>query len=426
MDNGIILPADCLGFYSIPLDDGCILTEAWLNEHSDFRRPVRPYLYVTIFKTGFDHGILVYKVIVERDTPAQLVYMIVKDEKLLVTCNAGTNESFLSRHAYFALHRGMNYHHQNDFSRYNWFDFFEKGKKKSKYLDVICDRQGLDINLKKKYHNFWRRGNKLFCFKEGEELSERQLPVEPYPNKPDPVDNEVLGYFITAPIWGNYCEHIPILVPYIGQLNKGGKDIRTYTRMLGPDDVDGPLWTERQWVLNIICFHMADIAWLAEQKVWCNKISSEAEEIASRRAQIFTLWHEVWPYLATMLFIKFYGSTDRGLLRGKPNKRNVDRAVLSDQSPKICFKLRDCKQYYELLMFVKVGKRVFTPSKFSGIFFVRSDNEPDKYYLWDSIQDVRLAAFFGIYNYGFLVLRCHFNGVFASFIERLSVQYEFL
>ncbi|WP_316832273.1 hypothetical protein [Pedobacter aquatilis] len=122
-----MLPADCLGFYAIPLDNGCVLTEAGLNEHSDFRRPARPYLYVTVSKTGFDGGILVLKVVVGRNTPVQLVYVIVRERQLLVTCNAGTDEGFLSRHVYFALHEGMNHHRKNNFSRYNWFDFFERG-----------------------------------------------------------------------------------------------------------------------------------------------------------------------------------------------------------------------------------------------------------------------------------------------------------
>ncbi len=298
------------------------------------------------------------------------------------------------------------------------------GKKKSKYLNVICDREGLDINVKQRYGEFWRKGDELFSFKAGEERSERQLPVEPCMDKPDPAEGEVLGYFIAVPIWGIYCEHIPILVPYTGQLNKAGTDIRNYSNMPGPDDINGPLWTERQWLLNVICFEMEGIAWLADKKVWCNKIYSDREVVASRQAQIFTLWHQVWPYLVSMPFTKFYGSIDRGLLRGKPCKRHVSAAMLHDDRPEICFKLCDCKDYYALLMLVRVGKRVFKPSEFTGLFFTASEKQPDEYYLWDCIQDVRVAAFFKDFGYGFSILKCHYEGDFAVFFERLREGYE--
>lgn len=140
MTKILILPLDCLGYHRLSLvPNSCRLSLATLNEHSNYSYTRKPNLYSSMIETGFEGGILTIRLVLKRDTPAQLVYICLSNGALGVTCNAGTDEHFLSRHAYMALYRFIGYGYKDaDFTDYDWYDFFEEAKKKSKHLDLIC------------------------------------------------------------------------------------------------------------------------------------------------------------------------------------------------------------------------------------------------------------------------------------------------
>ncbi|WP_316799504.1 hypothetical protein [Pedobacter frigidisoli] len=427
MNNEIKLPPDCLGFYCIPLDEeSCSLSLEVLNQHSEFRDCKDPFLLFFVRHKGFDYSLVKLTVEIEQEKKPKLVYLAIKDRRMYVTCNSGTNSSFLSRHAYFAVYDTMSYCDPKPFGEYDWYDFFEAGKKKSKYLNVICDRRGLTIDLRKKYKKFWKKGDRLFEFRASDEKSERKPELPVNLNKTGDSEQLILGYLCCTSNWWGACVHLPILVPYRGQLNKARTNVHMFIKMLGPEDVEESSLTEEQKNLNAICLQMEEIAWLADRKAWVNEITASPDEIKSKHRELFTLWHAAWPYLAVQRFLRLYYTVHKELLRMKPVKSEIRPLKISTARPQIFFILKDCGEYFELRLRVKIGKKIISIVHWYEDLFLSADDCYFEYYLFDSYQDLQLAKFFKSYSHRFSVLKTHYDGAFAAFVQKLRERYEFL
>lgn len=431
MARALFLPADCLGYYHIPLNaDSCKLSLLTLNQHSDFRRPLkRPYLYCDIVEVGFDFGLLTLRVQVERDSPFQLVYICVNKGYLSVTCNAGTDASFLSKHAYMALHNFLFYRSEADFERYNWYDFFEEGKKKSKYLDVICDRRGLDIKPKDKYLKFWKPGHQLLQLHHKMPASLRSEQEVDQELMMHTNREEVFGYLLVDPM-SSYREfnHLPFLLPFVGVLNKAGTEVKRYLRVLTANAIADIEITPLQAELNAMAFEMEELAWaLVENRdgdLPNGGLLSTDRDTAQQ--QLLAYWHKALPLLCNQPYLAYYLSSSRRPINDKPRKANISKSHLSRATPKLCFTWRSKGTYFELRMKFKIGNQIYEPYPYHTLFFISPLVAPTTYYLLDQMQDVATVAFFYEYNCGFAVLKEHDDSVFEQFMESLRGCYEFI
>ena len=428
MTKKLIQPLNCLGYHRLPLaTNSCKLNLATLNEHSNYSYNRKPYLYSSITKTGFEGGILTICVVLKRGTPAQLVYICINDGALWVTCDAGTDEQFLSRHAYTALYRLIGYGDEDaDFKDYDWYDFFEEGKKKSKYLDVICDRAGLTIALKEKYGVFWKPSHLLFTFPAEKAVKKRQSKAFSYPKvKPQ----KPFGYLLAQPMFAyRHCNHLPMLLPYVGKFNNAGNSLKTFTKVLQRQDAVELEWSETQEQLNSIAFEMATIAWLPfkekEVALSAPMVVSSAE--IANTVMMFELWHKALPLLQGQNHLKHFFTVSRGPISGKPNRRDISNCVLPFDRPELCFTWRDKGAFYELQMKFKVGGTLIALHADYIVFFLRSLEDSAHLYLLNSLQDVAMVQFFYRYNYKISVLKTQLNRDFEGFLMELRAQYKFV
>ena len=424
-----MLPPNCLGYYRLPLAPNCCkLSLATLNQHSHFRNREKPYLYYDMRKEDFDHGILRLGVTVERETPKQLVYVCIRNGELWVTCNSGTDEHFLSRHAYMGLYSLMRYQYQDaDFEPYNWYDFFEEGKKKSKYLEVICDREGLTIALKEKYSPFWKAGQLLFEVPSaGTKMEKITQPILPVVLN---TDNKPFGYLLAEPLFAyRHCNHLPMLLPYIGVFNKAGNDIKSFTKVLQVHDELGLSLNEREEELNTIAFEMANVAWLPfrERTPALPEPFLPAAAELQKAELIFAFWRKALPLLQGQNYLRHYYSISRAPISGKPHLHKMSKCVISCAIPVICFSWRDRGMFYELRMKFKVGGKVMDFHHDYMVFFAKSVQDPTCFYLLNSLADVALLSFFYRYAYGISILKSHYNDDFKVFLTELRGRYGFV
>lgn len=427
MAKTLILPPATLGYYPLPLaGNGFTLLLTTLNQQSHYKYTPKPDAYLQATKVGFDYGLLTLKVVVGVDSPFKMVYIGLAHGALQVTCNAGTDTHFLSEYAYMALRHLMNFGHEVDLTCYNWFDFFEPGQKRSKYLDVICDRLGLTIALKAKYLTFWTPGTALVAL--------AAAPVkEPRLNAPPlalPVLKNALafGYLLADPCFVNgQCIHLPFLLPYLGIFNRAGTGVKAFKCLLGVNDSAGVELTERQVELNAIAFNMADIARKPHFKLrpGTKRMDSAEQPDLDTLQLVFKCWHHALPLLQGQPYLRFYlsGHIQPGYAR--PKWRNTAACNILFEVPKLCFSWRDKGAYYELRLRFKVGEVVFDPYMYAPVFFIRPATMPENFYLLDSLQDVDLVRFFYGYGYGLSILKVH-EEWFEVFLEGLKAGYEFL
>jgi hypothetical protein len=420
------LPAHTLGFYRLPLATGsCRLSMATLNQHSEFRYTGKPYLYHVVTKQGFEYGLLHLKVWVERETPAQLVYLCVVGTELWVACDAGTTEDYLSKHAYMALYSFMSYPYEGaNFEKYNWSDFFTPGQKKSKYLDVVCDRQGLDIELKEKYLSFWKPGHQLHTIATQQSNPMRRERKLVHTNNSS--REEAFGYLLADPIYPyRYCNHLPFLAPYVGSLNKPQTAMKNYSKLIAPVDAALLELSETQVELNAIAFAMAAIAWLPFREQYEKETATS--ELLEKTHQLFGYWHKALPLLQGQRYTAHYHTMDREPLAGKPLKRRINPCMLAFEAPKLCFTWRNKGDYFELSLRFKVNGQIFEPHEIHTLFFIRSAAVPTQFYLLDNLEDMALLQFFYLYKKcGLSVLKLHYAGAFERFLKTLKERYEFV
>lgn len=150
-------------FYKFPFENGNFkLTRVTLDSHSEFRKPNRTYLSVDAKMISFKDDILIFSVRIAGDEE-EFVFLKITQTHLLVTCSVDTDETYLSRYAYFLLDNYISYYHEKDFSEYYWPDFFDANTGKSKYLIIEKKGKSLSIKLKGKYWYFYKPGCLLYA-----------------------------------------------------------------------------------------------------------------------------------------------------------------------------------------------------------------------------------------------------------------------
>ena len=189
---------------------GGVLSQQVLEAHTVFRAGKNPYYMVDIKRLSFKHGLMKMRVQVENEKPV-LVYFNVAYDHLLVSCSVDTDASYLSRYVYRTL-RAMMWNGVCNFQEYYWPSCFDESTGKSKYLDIINDRYGFDIQLKEKFKGFFRPddlfpGLKARIVMEHEPINRVCIVSE--------LTTQGIGYCLAnTDLERYYFNHFPFLIPY--------------------------------------------------------------------------------------------------------------------------------------------------------------------------------------------------------------------
>jgi len=261
--------------FKLPFEaDTLKLTFDTLNNHSAFR--FTKGLTRMIRNVSFQNELLTIGIKIDNEKEER-VYLKVTNRELLISCSVDTDENYLSRYAYFALHKLMNINDYCNFERYYWPDFFTSKNGKSKYLSIINDRNGLDITFKPDY---------VFFFKPGQELKmptteiKFNRPLMVFMDKPFVIkqQNNGIGLCFADTFQKSWhSNHNPFLIPYSGILTQNQNAIKTFTSFVTSESNEAFLqFSPMQIELYKICVKMELLAPILKPNYNCTK-----EQIAS-------------------------------------------------------------------------------------------------------------------------------------------------
>lgn len=417
-----------IDFFHLPLEKGTvILSLETLNRHSAFRRTRKPFLYIKQRKISFQSEILTIGITLGEEKE-EMVYLQVKPTELLVSCSVDTNESYLSRYAYYALQDLMNHSGECDFKEFYWPDFFQTKTGKSKYLNVINDRWGMNVGLKAQYSYFYKPESKLYYpFKDN--LYPARTKRFPITQTDISASNCVIGYCLADTTFAPYRpNHYPFLISYLGKIGKNKETIKSYSYFIKDAEASAePQYSPIQIQLHPLLVKMKALAEM--QNTQFRHTKSEKQEIHNqnmkRRDQLFYLWQEAYPMLESQAYTHYFMTYGMKNLEPKPFKKYLIPCVFAKEIPEIYFQWLDKGDYYELKMRFRIGNKTLVPETENPVFFLRSLKEPMKLYLLGTLADYQLSAFFEARHFSICVLKKHYSTQFQDFISQLESLYEF-
>lgn len=428
MNKELKHPLSLLSFFRIPFEKGSLkLTIESLNKHSDFRRTERPYFCVSIRKIAYQNEILVIGVTLQ-DEAEEKVYLQVKATELRISCSVDTHENHLSRYAYFALNQLIYVYDHYDFEKYYWPDFFNQQTGKSKYLNVINDRSGLDVFLKPKYTTFYKPGQRLIFPIQEKLIKARQSLI--YPKESIYSDQGyTMGYCIADTLLRSWhSNHLPFLIPYSGLLTNNKDAVKGYVSFITEKSSLPPFdYTMTQHKLHNLCFKMMELAPIKSPVYKSTR--KEEEDVRKgnlrRRDKLFLLWQEALPLLECQLFTNHYHTYGMKNVVGKPRRKDMQVCTFSMSVPRICFLWQDKGEYYELSLRFKIDHRTLEPTGSNIPFFISAKADPKKFYLLENLTDFSVVAYFEKRNFHISVLKNHYKEYFQCFKEQLAKVYDF-
>lgn len=414
--------------FKLPLERGLLLTRDLLNCFSSIRRPNKPHLPVKIRNISYQQEVLLIGVSIANENEEH-VYIKVHLGYLMIACSVDTDESYLSRYAYYALDQLINSGKYFNFERFYWPDFFNAASGKSKYLDIINDRNGLDIFLKPKYSPFFKPGQQLYYPSNKSQRISRAMPPPAAANLISKQEISI-GYCLAdSYLRSIHSNHWPFLVPYTFLPIKSGEKIKNFLGFV-IEKADLPVlnYSAAQIALNGLSKQMMSLAPIVSASG--SNAESENEQIhyknLSKRDELFLLWQEALPALQTQQFTHHMESQGMINVKGKPMKMYMNACTFSAEIPKLGFSWRDKGEYFELKLLFKVKNKVLTPALLNTAFFINSSDDPMRFYLLDNLQDFYVMGLFNKYQNCMSVFKCQYEEHFKSFKEQLEKVYELL
>ncbi|KEO75193.1 hypothetical protein [Anditalea andensis] len=416
-------PLEAKTYYRLPLEIGtfCLLEET-LNAHSKYRKPLSHYRIETK-KLHFRNEILTLSVKLQ-DEPKMLVYLKVTEKELLVSCNFDTDQNYLSRYAYFTLLDRMRYDRKVCFEEYYWPDFFDSNTGRSKYLKIINDRRGLDIELKPKYPTFYKPGDPLLHLK-----NDGKVPIAKTNNKifieDLPHTDYAVGFCLAdTNLESFHSNHYPFLVPFHGILSKDRKNIKSFTSFHNDEsDMDNLTLSQKQNELSKICFKMRELAPIKNTSLCRFKFK---EDVIDKGKQLFKLWHEAYELILSQKHTYFFHTWGMVNVKGKPSRSWMKPCEFKNEVPQLAIRKIDKGEYYQIELLFRINGKLQAPEYPNLAFFIRPKDNWLKIYLLGDFNDYLLISFFAKTYFKLAVLKCHYRGEFKNFMESLSAQCEII
>ncbi len=394
-----------------------------LNSHSDFRSTKD--LSINIRKISYRNEWLTIGIKLDGEKEEK-VYLKATLKELLISCSVDTDEGYLSRYAYFAVHKLMYINDYYNFERYYWPDFFTLRNGGSKYLTIINDRSGLDIAFKLNYSFFFKPGQALKM-----PIIEKRFnrPLLIFMDKKFVVDQQKNGIgFCLADTFqkSSHSNHLPFLIPYNGILTQNKNAVKTFTSFI-TSDTNGDIsqLSPMQIELYKISIRMGQITPILKPGYGSTpeQISIINDENLKRFKEMFTLWQDALPYLVHQPLTHHYIMYGLRNIRRKPCKMDMKPCIFGYEVPRICFLWKDKGEYYGLDYRFKIGKQLFKPSENNTTFFINSELSPMKFYLFESFSDCQLTLFFAERRFKIFILKAHYHS-FSEFMEYLRMHFE--
>lgn len=411
-------------FYKLPFDKNTrILRLNVLESHKELKVGNIRSTMVERKLLSFKKGILTMRVKLENEHPVR-VYLKVEYSQLLVSCSVDTDESYFGRYAYHALRAtlGIGYY---DFAKYYWPECFNEMTGKSKYIDIICDRNGIEIKLKKKFKGFFRPDDTFLHLSERKVLDRASLgETFAIPN-----NENSLGYCLlnTDPV-RFHSNHYPFLIPYIFSLNPNHRTLKSFDGFIFENDNTEQLeLSTNQIELNSICYEMKKIVTIHFKGFGDgDEHGAVIDEMnLKNQRKIFELFNKALPLLCMQPFTHYLFTYGMRNVRKKSLKKRMEDARFSMDIPRLNFLLSDKGEYYELKLRFKVnGKILLFCEDRTATFFICSTSKPTLWYLLESETDSTVVLFFSHKNFRIQIPKGYYQEHFEPYINEIKKYYE--
>lgn len=412
-------------FYRLPFEKGTLeLTEETLKKHSTHLLS-QSHSGISLRNISYQNEILTLGVKL-KDEVEQRVFLKVKQGELLVSCSAGTNSDYLGKHAFLALSNQMGYGGIAGFEKYYWPDFFNPSTGRSKYLQIINDRRGFDIELKPKYPTFFKPGDKLLPISIEKSIV-RDSPQKVILEEDPPTTSYTIGYFLASFLRSSIrSDHFPFLIPFLGTLTKDKNGIKSYTSFLFNErDTQLLVFSSKKEQLNEVCFKMRELAPIRSR--YFSEPSSLNEDEIKRGRELFELWHQYKESILSERIVYYYGSYGLRFLSGKPRRSWVDTTLrIKKEVPQLLFEKKDKGEYFILELRFRVGKKALSPYNRNVPFFISDRNNSEGLYLLNDFTDFLLVDFFQKKKFKLAILKPHYKDEIMEFVNQLAERYELI
>ena len=416
-------------YYSIPFVPGTRkLTLEILNNHSAFRAPKIKYVRIWVKEIEYINEWITVRIRIEDEEP-ELVYLKVTESALLVSCSVDTDQSYLSRSAYFALKTMVDRYDGFDFEYHYWPDFINTDTGLSKFL-VVKKMQGrVVVYLKARYHGFYKPGHDLpLLLAENDQPRRNEATVT---EDNISVEELVVGYCLAdTQARGWSTNHWPFLIPYTAALDKNKTAVKSFKSFVtNGGTLFLPDLDPESEVLNDICFEMRKIALMdhislyPQPHLWILKDQIDGAHFK----MMFSLWQEALPILTGRLYLHYYFTYGMKNIKGKPRKRDLQPCQIRNEVPELCFVWKEFDEYYKIELRFKLGKKICVPSEvYPTTFFANTADDPGTLYLLNSVTDCQVMNFFQKTGYRLLIMKPHLKGQCKEFIDQLRIRYKFV
>lgn len=413
-------------FYRLPFEKGTFtLKEDTLLSHSIYRKSPS-YFREKIKNISYKNEILTLSIRLEAEPKnRQYVYLKVLRDELLVSCSAGTTPTFLSRFAFFTLFDLAHNDWSNYFRKYYWPDFFDPKTGKSKYLTVINDRSGLDVEEKTMYPEFYKPGFEVLDLK-NEPPTIIRSPIGSIDLEGVPEEIESIAFCIAKNRNGLcYAEHFPFLIPAHVKLYDSKDRIKIFTKFLHNEgDFDRIKLSAKQERLAKICFKMKELAGIDREDNWKKK--KFTREDLEKGRQLLEIWHELFELLLAQRFVAEYKTHGFKSLERKPHRNSLYICNFRKDRPKLIIVKKDKGDYLTIELKLKIKGRTYKPCYPVLIPFISAHYAPREFYLLGNLADILLINFFSKSNFKMAVLKPHYKDEIMEFVNQLAERYELI
>ncbi|MCX3267205.1 hypothetical protein [Pedobacter agri] len=417
-------------FYKLPFEKGGrVLRQQVLEAHTDHRVAENQYYLYDKDIISFKRGLVTMEVsqIDEKWTiykPAR-IYFKVEYDHLLISCTLDTDCTYLSWNVYLALSVMMR-KGAVDFNPYYWPACYDQTTGRLKFIKIFNDRQGFNIELRKGFTGLFRPDDP-FPLLDGRQTMKRDTRQATTHTLTS--TGRGVGYCLAHTSLQHYgSHHYPFLIPYVFKSNADRRTVKSFERFVSIEaDLDGITLSPEQKTLNERSFEMRSIAPL---HTWTDRYTPEKEKEAeeknaAHRKALHMHWNKVLPLLAAQSFTHYWFTFSMRHIKDRPAKRSMERMTFSIEMPRLSFLLSDKGDYFELFLRFKIaGKLMLFHNDRQALPLVRSQAQPELWYLLEAEMDAEVVAFFCEFRCKIQVPKDYYEEHFERYVRQLETYYE--
>jgi hypothetical protein len=403
------------GAYTLPLESGQMhMTMELLKAHctlSADELEIVPNIKVKYH--SYEQGI----VTILSQMPDRSRYRIqfrVGLDNLAIACRCGETKYRLCVHAYTVLYRTLWLHGHLDLAMYYWPQIDNDDQLQAKFLEVTTRNDRIYVEPRLRFGNLYRPGL-------GFRGAERLKLTEPIDTKQKVYGSGeiVIGFCLAYNYRGFSTSHQPVLIPFVGVLNKTGEEIIRFNRFVWSENDIGQIeLSDSQRTLGRIS---------EEQNALVKRLSelNTEQQIAAlpeMRKVLFALWQDALPLLVSEQFVYCYNTHKHGSLKQRPYKTGMERCSFSLVKAVLSFKLKFYSDHYILNPRVTINGKTLNLQHNPDFFMF--DDEQKQFYLLNSLQDDDILAWMSYSGNKLTIIRKHYDDFKVSFLHPLGQCYK--